>query len=122
MDILARIAEQRIREAMDRGEFDNLPLQGQPLKLDDYPGVPEHLRMGYSILRNAGILPEEMQLKKEMVTLQQLLDACYDVEERQTLRRRMNDKILRFNMMMEKRHYQPLSSRYHTKILRKLGV
>ena len=122
MDILARVAEQRIREAIDRGEFDNLPLQGQPLKLDDYPGVPEHLRMGYTILRNAGVLPEEMQLKKDMVTLQQLLGACYDVEEQQTLRRRMNDKILRYNMMMEKRHGQSSSSQYHSKILRKLGV
>ena len=49
MDILARIAEQRIREAMERGEFDNLPLHGQPLKLDDLTSVPEHLRMGYKI-------------------------------------------------------------------------
>ena len=38
-------------------------------------GVPEHLRMGYKILKNAGVLPEEMQLKKEMVSLKTLLDA-----------------------------------------------
>ena len=29
------IAERKIREAMDRGEFDDLPGQGEPLKLDD---------------------------------------------------------------------------------------
>ena len=45
MDILAKIAEQRIREAMERGEFDNLPFHGKPIKLDDLVGVPEHLRM-----------------------------------------------------------------------------
>ena len=28
MDILAKIAEQKIREAMERGEFDNLPFHG----------------------------------------------------------------------------------------------
>ena len=73
MDILAKIAEQRIREAMERGEFDNLPFHGKPIKLDDLVGVPEHLRMGYKILKNAGVLPEEMQLKKEMVSLKNLL-------------------------------------------------
>src|SRR5437764_5331320 len=85
MDILAKIAEQRIREAMERGEFDNLPFHGKPIKLDDLVGVPGHLRMGYKILKNAGILPEEMQLKKEMISLKDLLDACYDKAERRTL-------------------------------------
>ena len=85
MDILAKIAEQRIREAMERGEFDNLPFQGQPINLDDLVGVPEHLRMGYKILKNAGVLPAEMQLKKEIVSLKNLLDACYDETEKQTL-------------------------------------
>src|SRR5438552_3926509 len=75
MDILAKIAEQRIREAMERGEFDNLPFHGKSIRLDDLTGVPEPLRMGYKILKNAGVLPEEMQLKKEMVSLKNLLDA-----------------------------------------------
>ena len=88
MDILAKIAEQRIREAMERGEFDNLPCHGKPIKLDDLIGVPEHLRMGYKILKNAGVLPEEMQLKKEMVSLKTLLDACYDETERQPCSRK----------------------------------
>ena len=66
--ILAKIAEQRIREAMERGEFDNLPFHGKPIKLDDLVGVPEHLRMGYKILKNAGVLPEEMQLKKGLLS------------------------------------------------------
>ena len=59
MDILAKIAEQRIREAMERGEFDNLPCHGKPIKLDDLVGVPEHLRMGYKILKNAVCCPKK---------------------------------------------------------------
>jgi DnaJ-like protein len=121
MDILAKIAEQRIREAMERGEFDHLPLHGKPLKLDDLAGVPEHLRMGYKILQNAGVLPEEMQLKKEIVSLQTLLDACYDEAEKQTMRQKMNEKILRYNMMMEKQLHKSTSPQYRAKILKKLG-
>ena len=120
MDILAKIAEQRIREAMERGEFDNLPFHGKPIKFDDLVGVPEHLRMGYKILKNAGVLPEEMQLKKEMVSLKNLLDACYDETERGTIQKQMNAKILRYNMMMEKRSQRPTEQRYRAKILQKL--
>ena len=120
MDILAKIAEQKIREAMERGEFDNLAYHGKPLKLDDLTGVPAHLRMGYKILKNAGILPEEMQLKKDIVSLQDLLDACYDTTERSTIQKHMNEKILRYNMMMEKRSQRPTEQRYRAKILQKL--
>ncbi len=107
MDLLAKIAEQKIREAMERGEFDHLAYHGKPLKLDDLTGVPAHLRMGYKILKNAGILPEEMQLKKDIVSLQDLLDACYDATERSVIQKHMNEKILRYNMKMEKRSQQP---------------
>jgi DnaJ-like protein len=121
MDILAKIAEQRIREAMERGEFDNLPFHGKPIKLDDLVGVPEHLRMGYKVLKNAGVLPEEMQLKKEIVSLKDLLDACYDETEKQTLQQKMNAKVLRYNMMLEKQLHKPTYQKYHAKILKKLG-
>ena len=120
MDFLAKIAEQKIREAMERGEFDHLGYDGKPLKLDDLTGVPAHLRMGYKILKNAGILPEEMQLKKDIVSLQDLLDACYDATERSTIQKHMNEKILRYNMMMEKRSQRPTEPRYRAKILHKL--
>jgi hypothetical protein len=121
MDILAKIAEQRIREAMERGEFDDLPFQGKPIKLDDLAGVPEHLRMGYKILKNAGVLPEEMQLKKEIVSLKTLLDACYDESERQALQQKMNEKMLRYSIMMEKQLHKPTYQKYHAKIMRRLG-
>ncbi len=121
MDILAKIAEQRIREAMERGEFDNLPFHGKPIRLDDLVGVPEHLRMGYKILKNAGVLPEEMQMKKEIVSLKTLLDACYDETEKQTLRQKMNEKVLRYNMMLEKQLHKPTYQKYHAKIMKKLG-
>jgi hypothetical protein len=121
MDILAKIAEQRIREALERGEFDHLPFHGKPIKLDDLAGVPAHLRMGYKILKNAGVLPEEMQLKKEMMSLKALLDACYDETERQMLQQKMNEKMLRYNMMMEKQLHKPTYQKYYAKIMKKLG-
>ena len=37
--------EQKIREAIARGEFDNLSGSGKPLDLDAYFNTPEDLRM-----------------------------------------------------------------------------
>jgi hypothetical protein len=120
MDILAKIAEQRIREAIERGEFDNLAYHGKPLKFEDLSGVPEHLRMGYKILKDAGVLPPELQLKKDILTLQDLINACYDDEERRSMQRQMNEKMLRYNIMMERQGHKPAHQQYAAKIRKKL--
>ena len=60
MDPLTAIAERRIQEAIERGEFDDLPGKGKPLHLgEDDRSVPEELRMAYRMLKNAGLLPPE---------------------------------------------------------------
>jgi hypothetical protein len=41
-----RNADEKIKQALARGEFDNLPGKGKPLDLDAYFATPEHLRMG----------------------------------------------------------------------------
>ncbi|MDT3698698.1 MAG: DUF1992 domain-containing protein [Thermincola sp.] len=102
-DIVATIAEQKIREAIRNGEFDNLPGQGKPLQLEDLSHVPGDLRAGYIILKNAGILPEEMQIEKEIMSLETLVNCCYDADKRKVLKKELNEKMLRFNIMMEKR-------------------
>jgi len=70
MLLIERIAEERIRKAIDRGEFDDLPLKGEPLRFDDEPDMPSSLRASYKILKNAGVLPEELQLQKEIRSLE----------------------------------------------------
>lgn len=121
MDIAEVIAEGKIREAMEKGEFENLPGKGKPLQIDDLSHVPEELRAGYIILKNAGVLPEELQLKKEIISLQKLIDYCNDEEERCTLRKKLNQKILRFDMLMEKRRLSPSLIYYKNKIYKKFG-
>ncbi|HEU5236640.1 MAG TPA: DUF1992 domain-containing protein, partial [Pyrinomonadaceae bacterium] len=50
-----RNSDEKIKEAIAKGEFDNLPGAGKPLDLDAYFATPEPLRMGYSILKSADI-------------------------------------------------------------------
>jgi DnaJ homologue, subfamily C, member 28, conserved domain len=122
MDILTKIAEQKIREAIERGEFDNLAYHGKPLKLEDLSGVPDALRMGYKILKNAGVLPPELQLRKDILALQDLLNACYDEDERRLMQQQLNEKTLRYHMMLERQFHKPASKQYRAEILRKLKL
>lgn len=64
------IAEQRIQEALARGELVDLPGSGRPLDLDDDRLVPEELRMVYRILKNSGYVPPEVQTLKDIAELE----------------------------------------------------
>ncbi len=73
MWLIDQWAEQRILEAQNKGELDNLPGTGQKLVLDDDTHVPPDLRAGYRLLKNSGFLPPELLQRKEAVELSELL-------------------------------------------------
>jgi len=122
MDIWRSIAEEKIQEAIRKGEFDNLPGAGKPLPPDDAAHVPEDLRMSFKMLKNAGFLPEEMQLRKEMLTLSDLLAACEDEAERTKLRNRLSAKKIRYDMLMSSRGWKTACAfgEYEQQIQKKL--
>ncbi len=105
MDFLKRIAEERIREAIERGEFDNLPGRGKPLRLDDDSSVPEDLRMAYRILKNTGYLPPELELKKEIVSLKDLINSIDDNELRIKKIRELNFRLMKLSMALKRPVY-----------------
>jgi hypothetical protein len=102
MSIWARLAEAKIAEAMDRGDFDDLPGAGRPLELDDLSRIPPHLRMGYKLLRNANVLPPEMELRRENYSLDRLIDATTDPDDREELKRRRRENELRYRVLIER--------------------
>jgi len=121
LNILEMIAEEKIREAIRNGEFANLPGKGKPLRLEDLSHVPPELRAAYLLLKNAGVLPQELQLKKEIIRLQDLLNCCSEEPEQRAIRKQLNDKILRFNLLMEQRGSRSAAlQEYRSKIERKL--
>ncbi|MBW2609848.1 MAG: DUF1992 domain-containing protein [Deltaproteobacteria bacterium] len=115
-----KIIEQKIKEAADKGEFDNLPGQGEPLKQDDYFSIPEDLRLSYKILKNADCLPPELELKKEIRQMEDMLENIPDEKEKYRQIKRINYKIMKLNMMG---HSSPLLEEtqiYYKKMLDKL--
>lgn len=120
MSIFEIIAERKIQQAIERGEFDNLPGKGKPLPPDDLDMVPEELRMSYKILKNAGIVPEEIELRKTIMTLNDLLNACSDEKERNEIRKKISEKQLRYNVIMESKGIKVVDPFYQAKIMEKL--
>ena len=94
--------EQRIKEAMARGEFDNLPGSGKPLDLEAYFNTPEDLRMAYSILKNARCAPAEVELLNEIARLKDALAGEGDAAARQALQRTLVHRETQLAMLLER--------------------
>ncbi len=56
--------DKQIREAMERGEFDNLRGAGKPLNLGDYSHVPDDWQLAFKMLKDAGYAPEWIEQGK----------------------------------------------------------
>ncbi|SFK03405.1 protein of unknown function [Desulfomicrobium apsheronum] len=92
MNILAELAERAIQEAQQRGEFDDLSGQGQPLPETNDPFMPETLRMAYKMLKNAGYVPREVQSQREIRSLIE----CLERETDEALKMRQIQKVQLF--------------------------
>jgi len=120
MDVMALVAERKIREAMDRGEFDNLAGAGKPLPEEDLSGVPEELRMAYRVLKNAGCLPPEVELRKEIVNLRDLVRSTEDDEGRRKRLKELQFRLLKLEMMRNRPVNLDAFPEYEEKVVERL--
>ena len=108
--MLDYLVEQRLEEAVSRGELSNLPGEGRPLELDDDALIPEDLRAAYRILKNAGFVPPEIETLSEISQLEQLVSrGCEDASARSKAARKL--ALLRTR----------IEARYYEKAVEKLG-
>ncbi|WP_033826715.1 DnaJ family domain-containing protein [Bacillus andreraoultii] len=110
MDLFWQIAEEKIKQAYRDGEFENLKGYGKPLKLKDDSGIPEDLRMAYRILESAGYTEEESQLKKEIMTLEDLMKNCVNDEKRKEFMQDLSKKVLQYHSLLAKKRIRTNSS------------
>ena len=98
MYLIDKLAEEKITEAIDRGELDNLSGAGKPLHLDDDILVPEELRAGLRLLKNSGYLPPGLDLRKEIGSVETLIVQARSLEEREVLNRRLRYLLLKLGV------------------------
>ena len=94
--------EQRIKEAIDRGDFDNLKGKGKPLDLDGYFAMPEELRMAFAMLKSNEFVPEEVEMMREIARLKDEISAAADPDQRSRLSSQLQEKHLALTIALEK--------------------
>ncbi len=99
LDAIRIIAERRISEAIREGRLDVETWRGKPLPAACDSLVPEEMRMAHKILKNAGYLPPEIETKKEIQQIEDLLCRCDDEHTRVKQIKKLNYLILKLNAM-----------------------
>lgn len=101
MDALSHLAEQRIDQAVRDGALDRLPGRGRPLQLEDLDQVPPELRSSWILLRTHGLLPPELEARKEWLRLEDLLAACTEEPRRTELTAATRRALQRYRLLLE---------------------
>lgn len=60
------LIDRKIREAMEQGEFDDLPGKGKPVDTSENPFEDPELRLAHRALRNAGFAPAWIEERKDI--------------------------------------------------------
>ena len=82
-----------LRQAEAMGELKSAPSYGKPLDLGDgYDETPAELRMGMKILKDAGVVPPEVEAMREAAELEARVNACTDDNDRRVLQRQLAEK------------------------------
>ncbi len=87
---------------MARGEFDDLPGKGKPLDLTAYFDTPEDLRLAFSLLKGAGVLPAEVEILQEIAALKEKAGSATDRAEIAGLNRQIQNLQLKFNTSLDR--------------------
>jgi hypothetical protein len=116
---LATVVEERIQEAMRRGDFNDLPGAGRPLDLDDDPLVPAEVRVAHRILKNAGFVPPEVLERREIAELEAALAELDDVAARKRALARF--AVLRTHLGARRARSLSRNAYYERKIVERLA-
>ena len=116
-----KIVEERIRQAQKKGEFDNLPGSGKPLKFEDDSYIMGELRLAYKILKNADCIPPEIELKKEINRMEDLLFKMDDTAEKYRAIKKLNFLIMKLNSLRNTSITYEIPQRYMSDVIERIG-
>ncbi len=120
MFLIDRLAEEKIRQSIKRGDLDNLPGCGEPLQLDDDSHVPAELRAAYRLLKNAGFVPPEIEWRREMAEIESLLAQTESADSN-----RIRKRLLMLRLQLERSGKSAeglwLESAYRERLAKKLA-
>jgi len=92
-----------LRDSEASGELRAAPSWGKPLDLGDgYDETPAELRMAMKVLKDAGVVPPEVEVMQQIAQLQQQLASASGEEETKALRQQLSEKQQLLALRLEK--------------------
>ena len=122
LHFMASQAERRIQEAQKEGAFDHLPGEGRPLNLEDDSAVPAELRMAYKVLKNAGYLPPELEDRREINTILDLLENCDEGAEKLRQMQKLEVILMRMKNRRARSVAITENDTYYEKVVRRVTL
>jgi DnaJ homolog subfamily C member 28 len=118
------LIERKIREAMEAGQFDNLPFQGEPLPDDDNPYAGDKA-IAFHLLKGQGYAPPWIAADKEARELLERRDAILaraagpapSSVARARDRAELDDLVPRINAAIARVNAEAPSDRQHRRLL-----
>ncbi len=122
MSILASIAERKIAQAIEDGTLDCSKFKNKPLVHEDDSFVPTDLKMAYKILKNSGYLPAEIETRKEIHNLEQLISKTEDAHLRLKQMKKLNVLLMKLDSQRSKPSSITSQNDYFDRIIEKTNV
>ncbi|MBB5346651.1 DUF1992 domain-containing protein [Desulfoprunum benzoelyticum] len=122
MNILTFLAEQKILQAMEERDLSDTSFKYKPLPLEDDSFVPAELKIAYKILKNGGFLPPEVEERKEVKRLEDLITSTEDEHER--LRQMKKLEILMMKIDAKRSFTTSINSQheYYRNVVERISV
>lgn len=91
-----------LAESHASGELRQAPSFGKPLNLGDgYDETPEELRMGMKILKDAGVVPPEVEFMQQIEALRLSLEGAPENDETRAGRQRLAEMRQQLALRLE---------------------
>ena len=91
-----------LTESAANGELQSAPSFGKPLDFGDgYDDTPPELRMGMKILKDAGVVPPEVEFMQQIGALRQSREGAPDSGETRAKRQRLSDMQQQLALRLE---------------------
>lgn len=99
-----KLVEHQIKKAQAEGQLDRLEGEGQPLPdRSSEAQTDPALAAGHRIMAQAGVLPEEFNIKKELDAARKTYASQTDPEERKATMAQIAELEMRYNMARDAR-------------------
>ena len=120
-EALHTIAERRIARAIKDGTLKTDGWKNKPLPLDDDSFVPDDLKMAYKILKNSGYVPPEVETRKEIQRLEDLIAKSEDCHQRVKQMKKLNVLMMKLDAQRNRPSSIEHDDEYYRKIVEKIG-